>query len=524
MDLLIKGGSIVDGTGKPRFAADIAVDKRHIAAIGSVSASGSTPVIDASGLVVAPGFIDILNHSDAYLTILRNPTSESMLAQGVTTAVLGNCGASLAPFPHGRLIAVVQKWGETQGINVDWERFGEFLDILEGIKSGVNIASLVGHTTVRRAILGDESRVPTDEEHDKMRFLVREALAEGAFGLSYAPAYLHARSAPEWEIEKLLEEVSKTKGYFAVHLRHEDDRLLAALEEALALARRAGVRLEVSHFKHAGKGSKEIFSQALERLSEFARKEGHAYFDFYPYRFMSEVLYTALPEWAQEGGLSKMLERLRHAPTRVKIAAEISQRKDALADAKVLVARREVSLVGRTIRDLAETAGLSIGEAVAGLFLSNDGKVILLRQSFGEEDEVWETLSHPLALVGSAGAGYPLGADAGGEQPHPRSFGTFPRTLRYLVSEHKKLSLEEAVRRMTSQPARQVGLVQRGVIAKGAAADLVVFDPENITDRATFDNPWQAPEGIFSVIVNGRVVVENGKPNNTRAGQVLRHI
>ena len=357
-----------------------------------------------------------------------------------------------------------------------------------------------------------------------MRFLVKEAFSEGAFGLSYAPAYLHARSSPEWELEKLLDAAKEADGYFAVHLRHEDDRLLASLEEALALARRSGVRLEISHFKHAGQGNKEMFTQALARLSEFSEKEGHCLFDFYPYHFMSEVLYMVLPEWAQEGGLAKMLERLRHAPTRARVAVEISEREAEIADARILVARRDASLVGKTIKELADDAGLSVGEAVAGLFLSNDGKVILLRESFKDEQEVWNTLSHPLALVGSAGAGYTLHVEEGGEQPHPRSFGTFPRALKYLVREHKKLSLEEAVRRMTSQPARQVGLMQRGVLVKGAAADIVVFDPETVEDRATFANPWQAPQGISSVLVNGKVVVEGGKCNNMRAGTVLRRV
>lgn len=524
MDFLIKGGTVIDGRGTPGFAADVAVSQGKISDIGSIPSAKGARVLDAAGMAVSPGFVDILNHSDAYLTLLRNPASESLLAQGVTTAIIGNCGASLAPFPHGRLIAVVQKWGETQGINVDWERFGEFLEIVERLKPGMNVASLVGHTTVRRAILGDEARPPSDEELEKMRFLVEEAIAEGAMGLSYAPAYLHARQAPEWEIERLLEPVAKAGRYLAVHLRHEDDRLLASFEEALSLASRAGTRLEISHFKYRGAGAKQVFARALERLAEVhARGQGEVRFDMYPYDRMTEVLYTLLPEWAQEGGLAKMLERLRHTPTRARVAEEMTRTYgDGLAQARVLVARREPSLVGKTVGELAKSGGMNMGEAIAGLFLANDGKVILLQQSFQEEGEAWEAAAHDAALVGSAGAGYSLRPQPDGEQPHPRSFGAFPRMLVKAVREHKKLSLAEAISRMTHKTAEHVGLRNRGVIARGAFADLVVFDPEKLEDRATFANPWQAPKGIKWVIVNGKIVIEDGKPTGIREGKVLR--
>ena len=520
MDLVIRNGMVIDGSGRPGVRADVAIEQGKIKAIGDLGKVGAREVVDATGMVVAPGFIDILNHSDSYLTLLRSPMSESMLAQGVTTVVVGNCGASLAPFPHGKLIAVVQKWGEVHNLNVDWERFGEFLDLVEKLKPGVNVASLVGHATLRRAILEDDPRPLNDEEMRKMRFLLEEALSEGAFGLSFAPAYAHARVAPEWEIEELLKPIKEKGRYLAMHLRHEDDRITVSLEEAIAFAKRSGVRLEISHFKVIGGASQHLFPQLLERVHD-AAKEIDLHFDIYPYEYMSAILYTLLPEWAQEGGLAKMIERAKHAPTRDKILKEMEPHALQWADARVLAARRDRTFIGKTLGGLASIAGISIAEAALGLFIANDGRVIVLRKALSA-DNLSRALADPRAVIGSAGAGYNARPSPSPEVAHPRSFGTFPKVLGEFVRDKRVLGLEVAIARMTKMPAEKIGLTDRGELKEGMAADIVVFDPVHIKDLATFENPWQLPEGIHDVIVNGVVSVDYNGLTGSRSGKVLR--
>jgi len=522
-DIVIKNGVIIDGTNKDSFRADIAIKKDKIKKIGYLGKRKSKIVIDADNQYIAPGFIDIHNHSDSYWTLFSIPSLESMLKQGVTTVIGGNCGSSLAPLVRGNIIVSIQKWADINEINVNWLSMAEFLDVLEKRKIGVNFGTLVGHATLRRGIVGEEFRKLKPKELKTMERMLEDALKDGAFGLSTGLAYSHAKVATTEEIIKLAKIVEKENGIYTSHIRGEAEELIPAVEEVLSIANKSNVSTEISHLKAMGRKNWPNFPKVIE-LIEKAKKQGlNINFDVYPYTTTGSVLYILLPDWVAEGGKRKMIERLKDKDTKMRTIKEMQEANHYEYD-KVIIAISPVdrTFVGKRITEIAQTQGISAEEAIIDMLIASDGRVITFFDTLSEEN-IKLALRHPLAFIGSDGSGYDIDYyRRKGDLIHPRCFGAFPRFLGKYVRENKLINWEEAIHKMTGGPAEKIGLKKRGIIKKGNFADIAIFNPETIADRATFDNPFQYPEGINCVIVNGRIVVDKGKYTGEMAGRVLR--
>lgn len=539
MRILIKNGIVIDGTGKQGTKQDIWIENDKIYRIGNFAKVNAHTEINAQGLVVAPGFVDALNHSDVYLTLFRYPSQESLLYQGITTIVGGMCGSSLAPLVHANVIASIQKWADIRDFSVNWSHFGELMEIIEKRGLGVNFASLVGHSTLRRGLLGDTFRTLTEDEFKKAEYLLESALRDGAFGFSSGLAYSHAKVAPRTEIMRFLNIVKKYNGIYSSHVRGEGGEILFALEEAIEAARSADTPVEISHFKVMGKQYWKLFPRAL-KVIEDARERGVAItFNLYPYPVTGSVLYTLLPDWVAEGGRNKMLERLLDPTIRAKVIEDM-QAELSYDYGKITIAvlKGDPTLIGRTITEISKNQGVTPEEAVMRILMAAEGRAIAFMAVVSEEN-VKLGLAHPTSHIVSDGAGYTLDHKRSRELVHPRSFGAFARVIgRYTHSKGsptKKsgrlslhiekpgvISLEEAIAKMTSRPAATFGIPRRGVIREGYFADIVVFDPASFKDHATFTNPYRYAEGVEHLLINGVVVIKKKKYQGVLAGKALR--
>lgn len=518
-DLIVKGGRVVDGSGNPWYRADVAVTGGRIAAVGRLS-SDAERIIDAGGLVVAPGFIDTHSHSD--LMLMAEPEAGQKIMQGVTTEVVGQDGLGEAPLRDD----VIEDWRRyLSGLNGDpdidwsWRSFAEYLDRLEAAGPATNVASLVGHGNLRLLAVGMEDRPPTPPEFDEMKGLLAEAMRQGAFGLSTGLIYPPCVYADSAELVELCRVVAAYGGLFVVHMRNEGDRLLESIDEVVAVGREAGVPVHISHFKASGKRNWGKVGDALELLEQ-ARMEGvDVTVDQYPYTAGSTFLGSLLPVWAHEGGTARMLERLRDKSTRRRIASDMSvegrSRDWGWGNILVTSVKTEGNrqFEGETVEEIAEARRQTPIDVVLNLILEEENAVTMVGFSMSEDD-VRTVMRSPLQMVCTDGI--VLG------KPHPRAYGSFPRVLGRYVREGV-LRLEGAVRKMTSLPARTFGLHNRGLLRPGMCADITIFNPETVIDRATYQDPVQFPEGVEYVIVNGEVTVEDGEHTGVRAGHVLRH-
>lgn len=520
-DIVIRKGTVVDGTGKKKYSADVAVKDGKIAKIGKMKWTRGKREIDAAGKIVSPGFIDIHNHSDSYWRLFLEPQLPSLVYQGITTIVGGNCGASVAPLTSGKIIESVQKWADIREVNVNWLSMGEFREEMEKRKLGLNFATLVGHGTLRRGIIGDDMRRLAGNELELFKNILEKSLEDGAVGFSAGLAYSHEHEAKWDELEAMLEVASQHNKIFSLHLRDEGKDILSALDEAIDLARHSGVSLQISHFKVMGEKNWPLAEKALQKIEE-ARKSGvDVNFDVYPYTETGSVLYVYLPAWAAEGGKKMLLRRLKEKHLRKKIVFEMKEIHEyEYEKAIVAISALDKNLPERKISKIASARGISAEEAVVDLLLASEGRVITLLECL-DEANVKKAIAHPLAIIASDGAGYNIDHKDTGELVHPRCFGTFPRVLGKYVREEKLLTLEEAVKKMTSMPAKKLGLIDRGILQKNGVADIVVFDPEKIIDKSTAEEPYQYSEGISEVLVNGKLVLEKGKMTGEMAGRFL---
>jgi len=520
-DILIKNGTVVDGTGKPGFEADVAVSKNKIAKIGKVRWSKGRAEIDASGKVVAPGFIDIHNHSDGYWRIFLDPELPSLVCQGITTIIGGNCGASIAPLTDGKIIESIQKWADIKQVNVDWLSFGEFSEKMRERKLGINFGSLVGHGTLRRGMTLDEMRRLDRHELDVIGKILQKSFNEGALGLSAGLAYSHEREATWDELVELAEIAKENSRFYSTHLRDESGNILTALQEAVDLARQTGVSLQVSHLKVMGEENWPLMDEALAKIEKAQRAGIDINFDVYPYTQTGSVLYVFLPAWAADGGKKMLLRRLKEKNLRKKIISEMKETaRYHYEDAVIAICSLGKSLNQRKISEIAREQEVSVEEAIVNLLSASEGRVITIAEVLSEEN-VKKAIKHPLSIIATDGAGYDAKHKESGELVHPRCFGTFPRVLGKYVREEKLLSLEEAVKKMTSMPAKKIGISNRGILEKNYKADIVVFDPGKIRDLATVENPYQYSEGVSDVIVNGKFALQDGKITGETAGEFI---
>jgi N-acyl-D-amino-acid deacylase len=527
-DLVIRNGHVIDGTGSPWYAADIGIRAGKIAAIGRLTDAPAKRTIDARGMVVAPGFIDMLGQSE--MTILVNPHLPSKIFQGITTEITGE-GSSIAPLNDAILKADHVTW-EHYGVQPAWRTFRDYFARLRKQGIGINIASYVGATQVRRMVLGDDDRSPNAAELERMKALVRDAMREGAVGLSTSLQYAPAPYAKTEELIALAAEAAKFGGTYASHIRDEGDAILPALDEAFRIGREANIPVEIWHLKAAGKSNWGRMPQIVAHI-EAARKSGlDVAADTYAYPAAFNTFSAVIPPWAHDGGDKKLIERLKDPAMRARIRQEMetpsSQWNNEWQQVKgpesfVLSAVQNPKLIPLQGKSIAEIAKLWNKDPIDTVFdiLIEDEAFTMVGMFIMDEPDVALALRQPWVSICNDSQGSALDGVLGKEHPHPRAFGTFPRILRKYVREEKLLTLEDAIRKFTSLPAQRMRFADRGVLKAGMWADVVVFDPETVRDLATFDQPNQLSEGMRFVLVNGVPVIEEGKMTNALPGKVL---
>ena len=525
--LLIRNGTVVDGTGTPGSAADVAVEGDRIVAIESRLAGEAQRTIDASGLVIAPGFIDIHSHSDLFY--LRCPAAESKLRQGVTTEVVGMCSFSPAPV-HPARKAVTAAWIGEIGtrLDLDWQTFGEYLERLRQAKPSINIAHFVGHGALRLAALGPDNRSPSADEQRAMERLLAEALDAGAFGFSTGLVYPPSAYAQTPELIALAKSMAHRGGLYFSHIRGEAATLEAAIDEAIRIGEDAGVSVQIAHIKASGREHWGKMEAALRKVSDARAREVDVHADVYPYTAGSTKMANLLPPWVHDGGNARLLERLADRATRRRIIEECAVGAEgwrsvngSLGWGDIMVAtcsKREWE--GLRVSELAERRGKPAAEAMLDLLVEEEGQVAMVVFSQSEENVV-KALAHPHVMIGSDSIGLSAGPGPHPGKPHPRMYGTFPRVLGRYAREQRLFSVETVINKMTGMPAAKLRLKSRGLIRKDYAADLTLFDPNTVKDEATYTDPHRHPRGIPYVIVNGRVVVDNGVMKPLPAGRIL---
>ncbi|MEW5800721.1 MAG: D-aminoacylase [bacterium] len=535
-DLLIRQAQIVDGIGQPSYVADIGIAGERIAWIGAAdtgrapkegSATRRAPngkrIIDAKGLVLAPGFVDMHSHSD--YTLLIDNRAESKLRQGVTTEVVGNCGYSAAPVYSPLLEERRSEYEGLYGLRLDWRTFPEYLERVEASSPSINAVFLVGHNTIRASAMGFGDLPPSREHMTRMESLVDEALDCGAFGLSTGLFYAPACFARKEELIQLAKRVSRRGGILTSHIRSEGKYLIEALEEILAIAKGAEVPLEISHLKTFGRENWRKLDQALEMI-ESARHQGlEVTFDRYPYLAASTSLQSLLPDWAQAGGPRAIVHRIMDPSTRRKLVHYLlTEYRDEDYWASIFIslvaddAHKEWE--GLNLTQLAQIQGTSSAEAALDLLVQERTQVEIVQFAMSEEN-LARIIRHPLAMIGSDSSSRSADGPLRIGKPHPRAFGTFARVIREFCLDKRILSLEEGVRKMTALPCQKLGLKDRGQIREGMIADLLLFDPESIFDQATYQNPFQYPPGIRLVMVNGRICIEEDSSLRPGQGKIL---
>jgi N-acyl-D-amino-acid deacylase len=528
-DLVITNGHIIDGTGSPWYAGDVAIRDGKIAAIGNLADSPSKRVLDAAGLMVAPGFIDMLGQSE--LTVLVNPHLPSKIFQGITTEITGE-GGSVAPL-NDTILAADRITYQHFNITPDWRTFGQYFARLEKQGIGINLANYVGATQVRRMILGDKDRTPDTSELEQMKSLVREAMKDGAVGLSTALQYAPAPYAKTEELIALATESARFGGIYATHMRSEGDAIIPALDEAIRIGREARTPVEIWHLKAAGKSNWGRMPEIITHIEEARRSGVDISANTYAYPAWFNSFSAFIPPWARDGGDAKLVERLKDPAMRARIRKEMQTPSDAWDNEWEEIPGPEAILVsvvhnpallplqGKTLAQIAAMWGKDPIDALFDLLIQDDAYTYVA--VFGmSEDDVALALEQPWVSVDNDSGGTAPDGILGQEHPHPRAYGTFPRILRKYVREEKKLRLEDAIRKFSALPAQRMRLVDRGVLKAGMWADLVVFDPETVRDLATFENPNQLSQGMKYVLVNGVPVIDGGKMTDALPGKVLR--
>ena len=527
-DLLIRNGRIVDGTGSPWYSGDLAIRGGKIAGVGVVRGAAKK-TIEAHGMVVAPGFIDMLGQSE--MSILVDPQLPSKIFQGITTEITGE-GSSAGPL-NDSIVAADRDGYAHYGITPDWRTLGGYFARLEKQGIGINLASYVGATQVRRMVLGDGDRTPTAPELDRMKSLVRDAMREGAVGVSTSLQYPPAPYAGTDELVALAAEAARLGGVYATHMRSEGDRIDAALDETFRIGREAGIPVEIWHLKVAGKRNWGRMAKVVARIDSARRAGIDVAADTYAYPAWFNSMSAFVPPWAHDGGTAKLLERLRDPAMRRRIRREMltpsgtwdNEWQEIPGPSAVIIGVVQnpalEQYMGKTLAQVAALRHTDAIETLLDLLVEDEGYTSVAVFGMSEPD-VLLALEQPWVSIDNDSQGTSPDGLLGKEHPHPRAYGTFPRILRKYVREQPRLTLEDAIRKFSSLPAQRMRLGERGVLKVGMWADVVVFDPDSVRDRATFASPNQLSAGMRWVLVNGIPVIADGKATGALPGQVIR--
>jgi dihydroorotase/N-acyl-D-amino-acid deacylase len=527
-DIVITNGHIIDGTGSPWYSGDLGIRDGKVAAIGNLSVSPRKRTIDAAGKVVAPGFIDMLGQSE--YSILVDPRLPSKIYQGITTEITGE-GDSIAPL-NDAILQTDHGQFDHYHITPDWRTFRQYFARLEKQGMGINLASYVGAARVRRMVLGDDDKQPTPEQLEQMKALVRDAMKEGAVGVSTALEYAPAPYAKTEELIALAAEGGKFGGIYSTHMRNESDSVLDAIDEALRIGREAHVPVEIWHIKVAGKNNWGRMPEVVAKINAARAAGADVAADTYAYTAWFNDFSAFIPPWAHNGGTAKLVERLKDPVTRERI------RKDMLTPSSawdnewqeipgpeaimigVVQNPKMLPLQGKRLSEIAKMWKKDPIDALFDFLIQDPSTGVAV---FGmSQPDVTLALQQPWVSIDNDSSGTSPDGLLGQEHPHPRAYGTFPRIFRKYVREDKALSLPDAIRKMTALPAQRLRLTDRGVLKAGLWADIVIFDPSTIRDLATFDNPNQLSEGMEYVLVNGVPVIDHSKMTGALPGKVLR--
>jgi dihydroorotase/N-acyl-D-amino-acid deacylase len=528
-DLIINNGTVIDGSGRPRFNADVGIKGDRIAKIGNLRGATATRTLNARGMIVAPGFIDMLGQSEQY--VLIDPRAMSKVMMGVTTEITGE-GESIAPV-NDRILKEQEDFNRRYNLTVDWRTLGEYFKRLEKQGAGINLGTFVGATQVREFVIGYDDRPPTASELEQMKKLVADAMKDGALGLSTSLQYVPARFARTDEIIELAKVAHQYGGIYISHQRSEANAIDDSMKEVFEIARRAGIPAEIWHFKTAYKKNWGRMPEMLRRIED-ARKQGlKITADVYPYVAGSTSLSACLPPWALEGGTDKMVARLKDPSMRDRLKKEITtDSKDweniylgSGGPGGILigsVVNRELdNWQGKRLSEIATAQNKDPLDALFDFIIADHGQTGAIFFMMQESD-MQAALKSPLVSICTDSGARATDGPLAGSKSHPRGWGTYPRILGRYVRDEKLMPLELAIHKMTGLPAANVGLKERGLIREGHFADVTIFDPKTVIDRATFENPNQYPVGINYVIVNGELEVDNGKRTPALAGRPLR--
>jgi N-acyl-D-amino-acid deacylase len=523
-DIVIKNGLILDGTGSAGIRTDLGILKDKITAIDDLSHASAELIIDAKDLVISPGFIDIHTHTDTGLLV--NPNAESKILQGVTTEISGNCGSSPFPLNEEEFVSRDQYLVEKYNIHVTWRDISGFLEALEQRHISINYATFTGHGDLRAYVVGKNDIAPTPEQMKRMKEILAETMHKGSLGLSTGLEYAPGSYATTEELIELCKVVSRQHGVYATHMRNEDDYVEEAIEEALRICREAEVSLQISHLKACNQSNWHKVDGMLDMIQRASEEGLSVKADRYPYIAYGTGLSIFLPLWARQGNRDEIAARLEDKNQIPEIEIYALSRGERIGGwERVLISYCNTPenkvWEGKSIQECADATGKTPFEFIRTLLLEEKNRAGIVGFAM-DEDNLRKVLSSPLVMIGSDGSAVaPYGKLAEGK-PHPRYYGTFPRVLGKYCREKGWIDLPVAIKKMTSMPAEKLGLKQRGKIAPNYYADLTVFDPATVIDKATFTDPHQTAQGIAYVIVNGKITVENGKHTGTHAGKILR--
>ena len=525
IDYLIKDGFIIDGAEKDStpVKTDIAIEGDRIRETGNLSHLNATTVINATGLCVCPGFIDVHSHSE--FSLLADGRAEGKICQGITTEINGNCGLSAAPL-YGSALERREKDLEAFDIKERWNTFSEYFSFLEKKRFATNFITLVGHGNLRASVIGYEDRALSENESNEMKSLLREAMNEGARGLSTGLIYPPGIYSDTQEIIKLAREIKKYNGIYATHMRSEGDMLIEAVDEVISVAHNSGIHAQISHLKTSGEKNWKKLEDVFNTINS-AHKAGISLTcDRYPYIAAGTDLDAILPSWAFEGGHEKELERLKSAKIQGELRREILHAHpeedywDKVTISSV-ISDKNKWMEGKSLSEISRSLNKQTVNCLFDILMEERLNVGAIFFSMNEEN-LEAILKQPYTMIGSDSSARSFDGITAKGMPHPRGFGSFPRVLGRYVREERTLTLSEAVHKMTGLPAKIFSIKQRGVIAKGYFADITIFDPEKVNGTAGFNNPFKKPEGIHHVLVNGVPVVFEGAITKALPGRILR--
>lgn len=530
-DLVIRGGDVIDGTGTQSVRADVGITGDRIVEVGDLSHAAGGRVWNANGLRVVPGFIDIHTHSD--ISVTYDPGQASYIAMGVTTQVVGNCALSMGLATDSDAFLFEKRWLAPHGVGIVWNSFAEHLRLIEDGGVATNFIPLAGHGTLRKRVIGLDDRAPDAGEMTAMQRELAIAMEAGAWGFSSGLEYPPSAFADEDELIDLCKVVAAHGGFYATHMRNEGDYLVEAVQEALTVAERAGLPLQISHHKAEGRQNWGKVRTTLGMIDAARARGVDVQLDQYPYTaFMTALHVQVLPPHARGGSPEEVTARLTDPVSRAAVLAEIRAAHPEWEDLsesspwsliQIGVCRKYPEIQGRTILELAKASGTHPIEYVVDLIADTDGFVSAVNFAIDEED-IAEVMRHPWTSIGSDGVGTHPGGTASEDKIHPRAYGSFPRVLGRYVREMGILTEAQAIHKMTGLPAARLGLRDRGLIRPGWFADVTLYDPRTIHDNATFDDPHLFSTGIQAVLVNGRIAFEHGLPNGALAGRVLARL